>query len=246
MTLPFHTPAGPNGVAVDRAGDVFVIDAVDKRVLELLVGAAAPIQLPITVSGPSGIAVNSNGDLFVAGFGVELDGQVLSTPQLLELPHGGGQISLTIPILQNFTGVAVDQADDLFVAGIPSEGLNEFMAEVPNGLAPSAAIGLPVASSPTGIASDGAGDVFLVNQGANLVQELPLVAPITVPTTVAAVPTTLAAVPTTGIAGGAQAGPSLPVTGTNSDIPLAAAAFLLALGLGAVRLRRQSLGTGEP
>jgi serine/threonine protein kinase, bacterial len=64
--LPFTGLKNPDGVAVDPAGNVFVTDTDNNRVLELAAGAASQTMLPFTgVSVPWGIAVDNAGTVYV-------------------------------------------------------------------------------------------------------------------------------------------------------------------------------------
>ena len=76
-TLRFSGLSDPNGVAVDAAGDVFVGDFGNNRVVELPAGASTQVVLPSSgLDGPTDIAVDAAGDLFAtepSNWGTELD-----------------------------------------------------------------------------------------------------------------------------------------------------------------------------
>ena len=79
VVLPFDAPSSDNpsfitldpaGVAVDSAGDVYVADSHNDRVLKLAAGATTPAELPFTdLNEPKGVAVDSAGDVYVADRG---------------------------------------------------------------------------------------------------------------------------------------------------------------------------------
>ena len=73
MLLPVYGFDGPpGGVAVDRAGDVFIADYGNNRVLELPwtgTGYGPQTTLQASVSSPWGVAVDSAGDVFIADLG---------------------------------------------------------------------------------------------------------------------------------------------------------------------------------
>jgi len=65
--LPFVGLNRPNGVAVDHAGDLYVADTANNRVVELGVGSTAQTVLPFSgLNSPNGVAVDHAGDLYVA------------------------------------------------------------------------------------------------------------------------------------------------------------------------------------
>jgi serine/threonine protein kinase, bacterial len=97
VTLPFAGLAGPFGVAVDSAGNVYAVDPGNERVVELPAGATSSSQqitLPFTgLSDPFGVAVDSAGDVYVSdeanGDVVELPAGATSSSQQITLPFAG-------------------------------------------------------------------------------------------------------------------------------------------------------------
>jgi serine/threonine-protein kinase len=54
-------------VAVDAAGDVYVSDYTNNRVLELEAGSTTPVELPFTgLNNPWGVAVDTAGNVYVS------------------------------------------------------------------------------------------------------------------------------------------------------------------------------------
>ena len=56
----------PYSVAIDRAGDVFIADYCNNRVLEVPVGGGAPIAVGSGLNSPYGVAVDGTGNVFIA------------------------------------------------------------------------------------------------------------------------------------------------------------------------------------
>jgi len=76
--LPFTGIHSVFGVAVDTAGDLYVADTLNSRVLTLAAGSATQTVLPFTgLNHPDGVAVDSAGDLYVADTG---NNRVLKLP----------------------------------------------------------------------------------------------------------------------------------------------------------------------
>jgi serine/threonine-protein kinase len=89
-------------VAVDRSGNVYVVDNGNQRVLKLAAGSNSPDVLPFTgLSQPTGVAVDARGNVYVAD---NMSAKVLKlaagsiSPDVLPFPHGDP------------SGVAVDSA----------------------------------------------------------------------------------------------------------------------------------------
>jgi serine/threonine protein kinase, bacterial len=67
VTLPFTGLDAPVGVAVDAAGDVYVAEYRNNRVVKLAAGSSTQTMLPFTgLYYPDGVAVDSAGNLYVA------------------------------------------------------------------------------------------------------------------------------------------------------------------------------------
>jgi serine/threonine-protein kinase len=100
-------------VAVDGAGNVYVIDTVNHRVLKLPAGSSAQVELAFTGLGTAGsVAVDAAGNLYVTDH--DYDPHKGSTTRVLKLPAGSAA-----PIELPFTGVtspggaAVDAAGNV-------------------------------------------------------------------------------------------------------------------------------------
>jgi len=154
----------PSGIALDRAGDLFIADTDNCRVQE--VPAASGVHY--------GIAMRAHHIFTVAGTGCGR-------------PAAPGAIGFP-------TGVAVDDAGDVFIADATGNRVWELTAAGDRRLAPAARVRLLVAaagtgtagavgdggpatsaqlSGPTGVAVDGAGDLFIADTSNCRVQEVP-------------------------------------------------------------------------
>ncbi|MGO9508832.1 MAG: serine/threonine-protein kinase PknD [Mycobacterium sp.] len=154
--LPFSGLNRPGGVAVDRAGNVYVADAGNSRVLELAAGASGPTVLSFTgLSNPTGVAVDAARTVYV-----------ISNNEVLKLPAGASS-TVELPVSLNGPhGLAVDSAGNLYIAAGNS------VLKLPAGS--SATIELPFTglSDPSGVAVDGAGAVYVADSGNNRVLKL--------------------------------------------------------------------------
>ena len=188
----------PAGVALDGAGDVFIADTLNNRVVKVSPGGVQTV-LGSGLSNPSGVAVDQAGDVFIADTG---------NGRIVEISAGGAQTALNVGFTSP-VGVAVDHSGDIFVADSANTRVVEIPANPvvavsvlgnglshPSGVAVGASGGLFIAdsgnnrvvelgpsgqttvpatglSTPTGVAVDAAGDVFIANAGANSVVEIP-------------------------------------------------------------------------
>jgi serine/threonine-protein kinase len=109
--LPFTGLKDPCGVAVDTAGNVYVVDGgsgadANNQVLELPAGSSTQTVLPFTgLKDPYGVAVDTVGTVYVADYG---------NNRVVKLAATGARVDL--PLTGEPFGVAVDTAGNLYVA----------------------------------------------------------------------------------------------------------------------------------
>jgi sugar lactone lactonase YvrE len=150
--------SGPSGVAVDGAGDVFIADYYNNRVVEVPAGGGSQTTVGVGLSNPAGVAVDGAGDVFIADYG---------NSRVVEVQVGGAQITVASG-LSDPTGVAVDGAGDVFIT---EWEFNGSVVEIQvGGTQTTVASGL---ENPYGVAVDGAGDVFIADEFDNEVVEVP-------------------------------------------------------------------------
>ncbi len=161
----------PTGVAVDGAGNVYITDTDNSRVIEEVYANGGYTQSPTAIGSgllePKGLAVDGAGNLYVSDFG---NNRVVE-----EVYANGGYTQKATTIgsgLSEPAGLAVDGAGNLYIADY---GNNRVVQEVyaNGGYSQSAtAIGSGL-SKPTGLAVDGAGNLYIADYGNNrVVQEI--------------------------------------------------------------------------
>lgn len=166
----------PNGVAVDAAGDLFILDADTNpnvyRVVKAPPGGTA-VNLNATVNGeglylPSCIAVDGAGNVYVGEFyGIVVEIPANGSPATSISPTVNG-IPLNYP-----SGIALDGAGDLFIG----DSMNNRIVEIPASGAAAIAIdptvnGIPL-NDPHGMALDFAGNLYIADLGNDRVVMLP-------------------------------------------------------------------------
>ena len=180
-TLGGAGPLHPVGVAVDRSGDVFIADATDNAVKEMVaVNGSIPTSPTVLTVGsgfnhPEGVAVDGNGNVFVAdqfnnavkqivaGTGGAAAGTVSSASTVKSLGSG----------FNHPEGVAVDGSGNVFVADLGNNAIKEMVAV--GGSIPASPTIKTVGSGfsqPTGVAVDAKGNVFVADTLNNVVKQI--------------------------------------------------------------------------
>ena len=159
----------PNGATVDAAGNLFIADSANHRVVKVAANGTTTLAAssPSGLMYPQGMAVDGAGNLFIADNDENL---------VVEVPAGCGnsvcQINNSFGLTAQL-GVAVDGAGDLFVS---SFGEHEVL-EIPSGCISNACqtvVYSPgTSSNPIGMATDAAGDLFIADFGLQRVVKVP-------------------------------------------------------------------------
>jgi serine/threonine-protein kinase len=83
---------------VDTAGNVYVAEAVNNRVVKIPAGGGAETTVGTALAAPYGVAVDASGNVFIADSGHR---------QVLKVPVGGGTQSVIDTSLHYVLSVAV-------------------------------------------------------------------------------------------------------------------------------------------
>jgi len=173
--------SGPNGVAVDGAGNVYVADTYNHAIRKITpaglvstlagtggVGSVDATGASASFNAPSGVAVNGSGDVYVADTGNQLIRHV--NPAGVVSTYAGSRGVLGTNILFLPTGVAVDHSGQVYVADmghgkiakVTSAGVVETLAGGVGG----SADGTGTAAGfflPAGVAVDATGHVYVAD-----------------------------------------------------------------------------------
>jgi sugar lactone lactonase YvrE len=151
------------GSAVDGAGNVYVADNANSRVLEMAAGSFA--QTTIVSSGllnPTFVAIDGAGNLYISDTG---NSRVAMVPNEQGSLNSGDISTVSISGLGSPTGLATDASGDLFVA----DAANGNVVEVPVGN--TASIVVSNLTAPQGIAVDAGGNLYV--SSSNQLSEYP-------------------------------------------------------------------------
>jgi large repetitive protein len=158
-TVPGSGLANPYGIALDGAGDVFIADPSNTRVVKVPAGGGPQTTVGSGLINPVGLAVDGAGNVFIADTALN---------SVVEVPAGGGPQTTVGSGLTNPAGVAVDGAGNVFIA----DSGNNRAVEVPAGGGNQFTLGSGL-FDPVGIAVDGAGNVFIADTRNNRVVKVP-------------------------------------------------------------------------
>ncbi len=168
-------PAGPyfnapNGVAVDKAGNLFILDTGSYGILEIPAAGnhATVVRLtaPGTFTAPKAIAIDGSGNLFVDDTGDNAVKEIVAAGGYQTIATLGGAGGFSAP-----TGIAVDGSGNVFVADTGNNAVKEIAAS--GGYANVTTV--PVAggfTAPYLVAVDNSGNLFVADGSATPVKEV--------------------------------------------------------------------------
>jgi hypothetical protein len=151
------------GLTVDAAGDVFIADTLNQRVVKVAPNGAQSL-IGTGFQYPQGLAVDGAGDVFVADNNLN---------EVIEVPAGCTNVNCQFPVgsgLAAQLGVAVDGPGNLYIGDFTGHEV----VEVPVNGGPQIVLYNPGPNSePVGVAVDAAGDLFVADYGLKSVVEVP-------------------------------------------------------------------------
>ncbi len=171
-----------DGVAIDGAGNLFISDHANNRILVITPGGVAS---PLTINGlgetplsePTALAFDGAGNLYISDYG---DGRVVEVSCLLvagTTSQGVGTVIGTpgyTTTTDGITGVAVDSMGNIYIpdgyqfSADPSRVIKVTAAGAASLLAPN---GITF-SSPEGATADGMGNIYISDAGHNRIVEI--------------------------------------------------------------------------
>lgn len=194
VTTTGTTLSGPDGVAVDASGNVYVADTTNNEILMIspsgtvtqLATGASP-----AFSSPDGLAVDAHGNVFVADTGNNLVREIVATGGVVSASSSVITLSSTTTF-NGPQGVAVDTSGNVYVADTVDNDIREIEASsgtvsgssVTVTLAGGASTGCVDGSgasaefdAPTGIAVGPSGNLYVADSNNNVIRKITSVGP---------------------------------------------------------------------
>lgn len=144
----------PTGLALDSAGDLYVVDNTGNQVVKVAAGTSVQTTIGSELKSPTAVALDSAGDVFISDGG---NNRVVVVPG-----DGGPQFTVGASGLSTPVQIAVDSSENLYIVDNGNQRVVKIWA---NGSAPSTvATGL---NDPQGVAVDSAGNVYISELNGN-------------------------------------------------------------------------------
>jgi sugar lactone lactonase YvrE len=175
---PAMTFSGPQALAVDFAGNVYIADTGNARIVEISpYGAFAPAVLmqytgAPTLTTPVGIAVDSKGNVYVADSAnsngiikiLAGGGDMQPSPGTTSVPSAAFLVGFGSAPNNNPNGIAVDAAGDIYVSDSVLNSV-EFISGSTGAAAAPYALSFSGMKVPGAVALDGQGNVYVADTG---------------------------------------------------------------------------------
>lgn len=157
-TLGGEALNGPSGIALDSAGDLFIADTGNDRIVGIPYNGSWNFSAASTVASsldsPLAVVANAEGDLYVADSGAGQIDKILA-------PLTNPSEELVAVGFGNPSGLALDPSGSLFVAD-PTNGVVERIPNISGSLNPNMAVNAAIGiNAPYGVAVGPAGNLYV-------------------------------------------------------------------------------------
>jgi serine/threonine-protein kinase len=188
------TLSGPDGIAVDASGNMFVADTTNSEILEIS-SSGTVTQIATGASpafkSPVGIALDAHGDLFVADTGNNLIREIVATGGLVS-PSSSVITLASSATFNGPQGVAVDASGNVYVADTLDNDIREIeatngtvsatstVAVLAGGASTGCVDGTGTAAqfdAPDGIALGPSGNLYVADTNNNVIRKITSVGP---------------------------------------------------------------------
>ena len=165
-TVPTDGLTRPTYMVLDPAGNLYISDTVNSRVVKVPADGGPQETVPTTdLLRPLGLALDAAGNLYIAD---SFNDRVVKVPA-----DGGPQETVPTSGLLHPSGLALDAGGDLYIADF----VNDRVVKVPVGGGPQTTVPTSGLSQPTGLALDrpSNGDLYIADSGNDRVVKVPTV-----------------------------------------------------------------------
>ncbi len=162
----------PAGIVVDSAGNVFIADTGNSRIVEVNTQGTASV---LTISGigaplssPSELALDGGNNLYIADTG---------NSRIVEVVSGGAAAVLTTSVSSGTTtlsspkGLTVNNSGNLFIADSGNNRIVTVAAGSTTGVVLSILGGVTL-SNPSGVLTDGIGNIYVADTSNSRIAEI--------------------------------------------------------------------------
>ena len=154
--------ADPNGMVINRQGDVFVDNYVTENIAEFSPNGTSMGIFATGLKHPSGMALDQYGNLFVSND---------SNGTIMEFPPTGGTGTVFAAGLNNPEGLAFDSAGNLYVSVAGTNAIDKINPQGQISPFATADAGDDNINDPMGLAFDASGNLYVANSGINTIEE---------------------------------------------------------------------------
>ncbi|MUL82967.1 MULTISPECIES: hypothetical protein [unclassified Mycolicibacterium] len=154
--LPFDKLQQFSDIAVAQDGTVYLGDGQHNKLLKLAPGATVPTELPVAgANGPGHMVIDADDNLFVSMMG-----------KIVKIAKNATTAEPVVGVTDHVGGLAVDAAGNLYATDVKANTVSR----MPAGGGDWAQLPFSGLRSPTHITVDGDGDVYVINQGRQVVR----------------------------------------------------------------------------
>jgi streptogramin lyase len=154
--LPFGKLQQFSQIAVAHDGTVYLGDDQHDKLLKLAPGASVPAELPVSdVDGPGHMVIDADDNLFVSMNG-----------NIVKVAKNATTAESVVGATDHAGGLAVDAAGNLYATDVKANTVSR----MPAGGGDWGQLPFDGLQSPTGITVDGDGNVYVINQGRQVVR----------------------------------------------------------------------------
>ena len=163
----------PKGIAEDGAGNIYIVDSGNNRVVEVLYSSGSNFDQPSTwqlnvatgLNGPTAVAVDPNGIVYIADTG--------NNRVLKEVPSSVGVFTQSVAVSTGLSapaGVAVDNIGNLYVS---DTGNKRVLKEAVSGSTYTQSVVLSTGlASPQGLTLDSGGNLYIADATNKLIYKV--------------------------------------------------------------------------